>query len=238
MPDRVGSYIVGTWEPGGYSPERDAADVEQIKTGMAYALHVAETNDWNTVWVVTITADDLRLSRTINAAFGEEKVRSLLADRPITLLGKSIRHATLGTLANQVRGAVLALYPNQNLLDQLDALYVPNAVVVVPYVNDIQLWIDTWGPKDLVTGERLPHLEITDPEVLEAVTSMVTHMRSVSHPSDKKSAGQTFSKLRKRKRNVDPREIRAYVTRETGWGVLQADDLAKIAAGRKRSVRT
>jgi hypothetical protein len=235
MSDRIASVIVGSWEPDGFTPERQAEDIRRVQLGLAAALQLAETNDWNTVWVVTITADDLRLSRTINAAFGEGMVQSLLANRPSTLQRKSIRHATLRTLANQVRGAVLALYPNQKLLDQLDALYTPNAVVVVPYVNDIQLWIDTWGPTDLITKERRPHLQITDPEVFTAVTDMVTHMRAVSHASDKKSAQQVFAKLRRRKRNVDPREIRAYVTRETGWGVIQADDLAKIAAGRKRA---
>lgn len=232
MDIRTVSAIVGSWTPGG--PEHEQSDIASVRLGLQYARGLAEDAKWRTVWLVTNTADNLR-GRTITAALGAQDVQSLRAGREVRLGALSFQHGTMNTIGNRGVGeSILAVHPSPATLDRLDGLMNTHSLVVVPGPMDIGDWIGTWGPFDVTTATRRPRLEIGDPEVLAEVETIVSHYTGLGHRDDERRVRATFQRLRRRGRNVDPKAIRAYVVRETGWGAVQADELAKIAAGRSK----
>lgn len=230
---RRSSAIVGSWERGG--PELTEGDIAKIRLGLDKARVAAKTNDWRSVWIVTNTAKpaDLDGHAAVAGAIGEANARALRVGRDVPWEGFMLRHASTKTLA--ARESILAIHPMADLLAKLDDLMSPNAVCVVPFLDDdVRAWIEAWGPIDILNNnEQIPPLEIKDAAVLEAVRQMTSTMTGLGHPSDERRARDTFSRLRKN-HQVDPAEIRAYVVRETGWNTIQADKLATIAAGHQR----
>jgi len=230
---RRASVIVGSRERGG--PEMLPADVAAIELGLRTAKAIADNEGWRTIWVVTNTAQpaDLDRHQAVSGAFGEATARLLRAGHAVPWQGMTLRHASARTLTTSE--SVLALYPKAALLAQLDDLMQPNAVVVVPFLDeDVRAWIEAWGPVDIFNGdERVQRLAISDQDVREAVDTLTSTMTGLGHPSDERRARDVFARMR-RSHRVDPNEIRAHVVRETGWSTSQADTLAKIAAGRAR----
>lgn len=239
--DDLDGYDAASWDEEGTDKVLDAADVKNIQLGLEYAKKASRDFGWKTVWLVTNTKDDLseHWNPNLSGAQGMSTIKAVRDGTAVRIDSLTLQHTTFaGLLRSQIGQSILAVHPTQELLDRIDAMLGDSAVTVVPGVKNIDKWIETWGPVDLTTGERRPHLEITDPHVLEAVTNIVTLKTGVSHAQDKQYAQRLFAKLRRNKRNVDPREIRAYVTRETGWGVIRAEQLAKIAAGRKGAAKS
>jgi hypothetical protein len=98
-------------------------------------------------------------------------------------------------------GPVLAVWIDDNQLDELDTMRAPG-LCANPWVRtDIDEWKTNWNPSDMRTGEPRGSQEtVTNPVVaraLQSPTSAVNVGTGLFHPSDKGAAMQMFKVLRR-----------------------------------------
>ena len=130
-------------------------------------------------------------------------------------------------------GPILALWPTKSLMDTIDSLKGENDVLMVPWtLEEVQFWIDTWNARELGTDDSAtaPRRINTAVEIaLERLDSIVNKSTGILHPSDRKTAIETFTKLRNNGTPFNPEEVRAWLIRESGWEPRHADDVSRVA---------
>jgi len=132
------------------------------------------------------------------------------------------------------RGPVFALYPSSRLLDKLDQMRSVTHLLVLPWTDrDTVDWVQAWHPAELGSGQLpAPDVEIADPIVRAAMRSLVMMINTttgIGHPSDKRTAIETFRTLSLNGVHYDPDEIRAWLVGARKMTPKHADDVRDLA---------
>jgi hypothetical protein len=133
------------------------------------------------------------------------------------------------------RGPVLAYWPGDGSLSELDGLQPPALCAVASSDRRIRAWLDTWSPVDLLATNGRPRggaVTISNPVVAEAVddlTGWTNHNSGLSDPTTRSYAILIFRELRRGREPWNPDEIRAWAVR-AGWEPRHADRLRQLAA--------
>jgi hypothetical protein len=118
-------------------------------------------------------------------------------------------------------------------MTKVDALAVVTALVVVPWnIEEVQAWIDSHGPTDLLTSSPAATISVSDPTVVAALKSLVGSINrstGITHPLDKARTIDTFRALAKAHVSVNANEVRAWLVQQ-GMKASYADDIAVVAA--------
>src|SRR5262249_10811912 len=112
----------------------------------------------------------------------------------------------------------------------------PAAMGMVPWTNeDGQTWIASWNPIDMRTMQQ-PAGGGSDlnPVAAEGLRGIIA--KSLSHPSDRDHAIETFERLQAAGESFAGPSVRAWAVQH-GWSAQGADELAKIAEAVKKGTR-
>lgn len=182
-------------------------------------------------------------STSLAGHVGAQWAKTLLGNSVVPLpKGGQLRHATLQTLRDSGRGAVIiAYYADEGMLEMLDGIAGIIGIVAVPdFPGEIDGWTARWNP--LVHGQQqvsAPALLITDPVVEKALTALsgwINLSHAIMNPRDKGHAEETLRILRAKGHAFEPHNIKSWAIRN-GWKPGAADELAKLA-GRIGGMKT
>lgn len=108
------------------------------------------------------TEEHLQREGVLASVIGERAVHQLTNNNPIRIGPVTLQLFTLGVdPRRQADGPVLALYPSDELLTQIDRLHGVTDVLVLPWSpDDIEHWREKWnarqpGESPAQTGRRL-----------------------------------------------------------------------------------
>jgi hypothetical protein len=121
------------------------------------------------------------------------------------------------------------------LLDMVDGLRTPSDILVVPWLrNEIELWVQAWGARELGSSAESSPVPFPNPTVraaLESLTSRVTLSTGIVHPSDRAAAITMFRLLHTAGEPFDPDEVKGWLVAQLGWQPKHAGDVADVAEG-------
>lgn len=139
-----------------------------------------------------------------------------------------------------VRGPVLAYWPSDEALDELDGRQPPAVCAVASATERIAGWLGAWTPADLLTPDTTPAAMTVSNTVVAAaladLTDSVNHNNGLSSPYERSLTILTFRALLAGGEAYDPAEIRAEAVR-LGWEPRFARDLALVAADMRAGKR-
>ena len=157
-------------------------------------------------------------------------VDAIAKSKVFRLKGAPIGIATLRT--GEVRGAVLALWTDDKILEGIEDRWRPPAICAIPWNgSDIDGWVAAFGPVEIRTGAAADAVVVSNPVVIEALRSLTSSVNlgtGLSHPSDRDAAVGAFRALRNAGERFDPAEVRAWAAAH-GWNQRHATELAEIA---------
>lgn len=172
----------------------------------------------------------------------EDAFEGVLSPTTLKELTKSntarTKWGTLALMTEKIRrsswsGSILAVYPTTQLLDSLDSLHGPSAVLVVPWLRDeVSPWIRTWSARELGSTEEPSERVFSNSTVraaLESLTRRVNMGTGLAHPSDRAAAIEMFRMLKRAGEHYDPDEVRAWLVSQLRWQPRHANAVAEIA---------
>lgn len=213
----------------------DSQDPAAWKLALGYAQAIGSKAEPSVQDYVLLTHTKAQLRHTSLAAhLGEAVVKALNAGRTVNMpAGGLLRHATLQTLGNLPRGAVIiAYYAEDRMLERLDGT---TGLVGIVAVSDIagqaEGWIERWNP--LVHGRpAAPMAMLIKDAVVEKALAMLTRGINLAHgtlhPRDKEHVDETLRILRANGHILEPAEMRSWAIRND-WKPGAAEELAKLA---------
>jgi hypothetical protein len=148
--------------------------------------------------------------------------------------GTPMRLETINTLKSVPSPSVLiAIYSDQKMLDQVDAMVGLLGIVAVPHIPEaLNRWEKTWSPIIHGAVTQNPPKLIDDPIVEQALVSLTTTINlshSLLNPRDKQAADRTLRILRANGHAADPANLRAWATKN-GWHPKAAKELEGLAS--------
>jgi hypothetical protein len=206
--------------------------VEPIKTALNLLTELCEKLDRDGILLVPTKAN-VR-GTTLEEALGTKVAKALSKGQRVGLLGgRKLGLRTERTFWDSwTIEVIIAVYPTQRMLDQIDSARNAAAVIVVAWImDDVREWRRTWNPHVLGEAPTAPEVLIENPvveEALKMLTSTVNLSTGLTHPSDKEAAVQLFRQLYKKRELYDPNSIRAWALRN-GWAPKGADQLRDVA---------
>lgn len=157
-------------------------------------------------------------------------VDAIAKRKVFTLNGSRINVATLRT--GEVRGAVLALWTDDKILQGIEDRWMPPAICAILWNGkDIDSWVAAFGPTEIRTGGTPAPTAVSNPVVAQALrslTSSVNLSTGLGHPSDHDAAVWTFRALKDAGETFSPEEVRAWAAAHN-WRLKDAAELADIA---------
>ena len=215
-------------------------DHQLMAEAIAWLRQEAQSLRSDGFWIV---ADDDRaitantVEPGLDAIAGVGFTDRLIRDRAAALpTGEMVRYATLEREGRRwgLDGAVLAIHPTTRLLDELHRHYVAYVGVIPWFPGDVENWVDTWAPRQIVNGtaRRTERRELVDPDVRESVDWAVSRFSGSGHPSDRESIATRFGRLRQEGHELDTRAIRAHALRTSYWYPVMVDELIDLATGK------
>jgi hypothetical protein len=169
---------------------------------------------------------------TLQQVVGEKNAKLLRDGKEVRIGDGALRLETAKTFKSHSPGdAVIAVYADQQMMDDIDSNKALKAVVCVPHSpNAVDEWKRTWNPT--ILGETREDARLIDNRVVEvALTSMTKRINlghSVLHPSDAEAVKDAFRILRAHQQTEDPANIRAWCIKN-GWNPGAADEAKKHA---------
>jgi hypothetical protein len=144
-----------------------------------------------------VVVPQLRQLKQAAPAFGVDAA-DLEANREIVAPPLNLRfyiRSSLPRFEDWSGKPVLALWVDDQLLDDVEAM-TPSMLCVVPWLAaDVERWVANHSPVDLETGEPLAGAEaITDPVVLDVLRPIASR-GGVLHPRDKETAVEALKTL-------------------------------------------
>ncbi len=134
MPDR---YIIDTHGP----------DAEGIRTALALADEIAESEDCEVLLVVPLKGT--AASTVLNQVIPANQIKQLLKGQTLMLNGNvPLRLESNKTLGGQgFDGVLVSLHPSTDALAKVDQMVASKAVIVVPWVEaECTAWRAQWDP--------------------------------------------------------------------------------------------
>lgn len=191
--------------------------------------------DVRSVTLAIPSLDNLDERTTLGEVLGKPLAKQLKKNREVAFNKTCVLQ--LRTLRDVRRSgpieAVLAVYFDSDMLDEIDALPTVRFVVVVPWTNaGVERWIRTWNP-NVFGGQGAPEESplVSNPVVaiaLARLTKMVNLSTGISHPSDRDATEALLWHLRKAGEWAAPEEMRLWLVRN-GWKPGDADAVMAIA---------
>jgi hypothetical protein len=229
---RKGSYIAGTFAPGG--TQQQDAGLRRFQLALNAARMLSNRFGWPTAWLVGEAAKDLSF-QDVTGTFTQQEINALRKGQPIYLdSSTTLRFATRRTM-NAARACyvILAIHPTEELLNQLDELHEEHAVIVIPWHGDhITEWAETWGAINLESeGEKFERPLIEDPVVLDQLNDLVnvSYYGGLTYPTDLTLFREMFKRLKKEGHRFTAKSIRSFVITESYRGVEVTEKIAKAA---------
>ena len=206
-------------------------DDEAVTIGLAWLVEAGRTAGGGTLHAPGL--DNFRsLSHVIS------NIEAIVKNKVFRLDGVEIGLATPRT--GSVSGAVLALWTDDKILQEIEDRWMPAAICAIPWLRkDISKWVAAHGPRELRSGKSGPSRTVSNPVVIEALKSLTSSVNlgtGLGHPSDHDAAVSTFRALRSAGEGFDPDEVQAWASAH-GWQMRHAEELAtiarKVAEGRR-----
>lgn len=170
---------------------------------------------------------------SIESVLGVQICKTLYKRDSIKLSsGKTMRLGTMQTFKMEFkRCIVIAIYADDRMMDQVDAMKNLHSVIAVPHVEDaLNNWSKTWSP--IEPGKHASDNEclIEDSVIVSALDSL-TNTINLSHSTlnsrDKETANNTVRILRRNEHYDDSSNIRAWAVKN-GWHPKTATELEKL----------
>jgi|GEM_PF-926915 hypothetical protein len=186
------------------------------------------------------------LDGAVESTIGSRAVKELSSTKQTRIRGLTLHLMTELINASIVSAPVVAVFPTVQLLDKVDALHGPSDVLVVPWtMEEVTSWIQTWSARELGAEEEVPLPSFSNPTVqvaLEALTQHINLSTGLAHASDRASAVEMFSILKRSGEAFSPDEVRSWLVRQLGWHPRHANDAAdmatKVMEGRRINLTT
>jgi hypothetical protein len=180
-------------------------------------------------WLVA-QAENAGMSGTVVAP-----TRSHYDDHTVLGYARAFRCETNRTLRSggAIRGPLLAVWPRDETLDQIEDWHQPSALCVVPWqLAMIEKWRLARQPTDLL-GRAAPAAKptIADPVVRVAmgtVSDFINVNNELVQPEDKAAAVDALRKLHRSGYRLDPGELEVWAL-ANGWGPRGAGRLKEFA---------
>lgn len=211
-------------------------DEEAMSTAFAWLYQLGEVDAEKHDAILAVNTKR-QLQGVVTSVIGESASKQLDRKNPVRLGNVTIRLMTKKIDASRGKsGPVLAVYPDQKLLDKVDEMHGVTDVLVVPWNRDeVNRWIATWNATELGTNSRDgdPN-HISEPLVeaaMETLHNLVNVSTGITHSSDRSTAIEIFKILQRESIPFNPDEIRAWLVAEKGWKPNDADDVRAIAEG-------
>ncbi|WP_411902744.1 hypothetical protein [Methylorubrum thiocyanatum] len=212
----------------------DSMDPESWKLAIEYACAAATGSTPPAREIVLLTHTKAQLEGTsLSAYLGEPTAKALLSNSSVTVSGgTAMRHVTMRTAGRSLPASVvIAFHANDELLEFVDGLQGPLAIVAVPDLpDDAVRWIERWTPHIHGQPAQTAAPLIADPVVekaLEHLTSMGSG-KPVLDPRDEERVNETLRILRAKDHVLVPEKIESWAIRN-GWKPKAAEQLAHKA---------
>jgi hypothetical protein len=162
--------------------------------------------------------------------------RKHFADHQVLgLAQRTFRCETAATLhkGGTVDGPILAVWPRDEVLAEIERWHRPSALCVVPWnLALIEKWRRARQPIDLLgQAEPAPKPTITDPVVavaMESVSRFINTNNELAQQEDKAAAVDALQKLHRAGYPIDPVELEVWALAD-GWGGRGAARLREFA---------
>lgn len=212
MSERIRTYI-----------DAEGPDDEAVRLGLAWLVDAGRAAGGG-----TLHAPGLDNFRSLSHVIGN--IEAIVKNKVFRLDGVEMRLATPRT--GSVSGAVLALWTDDKILQEIEDRWMPTAICAIPWLRkDISTWVAAHGPRELRSGQSGPSKTVTNPVVIEALKSLTSSVNlgtGLGHPSDHDGAVWTFRALKTAGERFDPEEVQAWASAH-GWQMRHAEELGTIA---------
>ncbi|MDQ3630733.1 MAG: site-specific integrase [Actinomycetota bacterium] len=207
----------------------DHDDNRALVAGMDWLFDFAVEHEHSeaTIWFAAVQSITF-----LERAYDWNVVGALRDRRMLRHQGVSA-HVVTPRTRDVIRGPVLAYWPSDDALDELDGRQPTALCAVASAPERIASWLGSWSPGDLLApGATPPAVTVSNPVVAVALadlTDSVNHNNGLSSPYERSLTILTFRALLAGGEAYDPAEIRAEAVR-LGWEPRFARDLAQLAA--------
>lgn len=215
--------------------DTEGPDEDAIEFALAWVHQLGEQDEGKQDAVLAVNTKR-QLEGVFSDVVGESAANALSKKQPV-----QVGEAELHLMTKRIdpsgwhRGPVLALYPDEDLLNKIDGMRGVTDVLVVPWSKDtVQFWIDTWGASALQSDASGDQPEIDDPlakEAVDTLDALVNTSTGITHSSDRSTCIEIFKTLHSNGISFDPETVRAWLVAEKGWDPDYADDVKEVAEG-------
>ncbi len=208
-----------------------ATSKEVIAKGFRSLLNEAALLGVKTVWLVSHQKSNL--DGHISDTLGVAACKALASGKTVRVGDVAVQFYGERTLPYQGDGSpVLACFPSEKLLDELDGKKNIPCLIVLPWnAKDAAKWISAHGPADIFGSVNTQKLSVSNAVVekaLESLWALINVKAGISHPSDKQSAIDIFRILQAGRQPYAPEEVRAWLVQK-GMRPEHANQIAEIA---------
>jgi hypothetical protein len=203
--------------------DAEGPDDEAVRIGLIWLAEASRTAEGG-----TLHAPGLENFRSLSHIVGN--IDAIVKNKVFTLNAVPINLATLRT--GSVAGAVLALWTDDKMLQEIEDWWRPPAICAIPWLRrHIARWVEAHGPTELRSGTIGATKTVANPVVIEALNSLTLSVNlgtGLGHPSDHDAAVWTFRALKDAREAFDPDEVRAWAAAHR-WQMRHAEELGDIA---------
>ena len=201
----------------------------------AYTMLDEECAHFGANAIVLVPGKDTLTRRTVQQGLGRPVVASLLKGQQVVLPGGGLAALrTERTFRDSFTSdIILAIYPTQRMLGQIDEAKYATAIIVVPWrMEDLREWQRMWNPHVVGQPDGEPQ-QLLDNAVVEEGLKRLTTMLGpasleMSSLDDRNLAKQLLWELWRHDELYDPDAIRAWAMRHD-WPPRYADQLREYA---------
>lgn len=216
---------------------RDGSDDPAVKRGLSWLLTEASRLNVSEAGLAVPGLKNIDyLSHII------PDVDRIKKEKSFTLKSSSGQAVTVHVITERAQplspfvGPIFVCWATPKTLSVAESL-TPPAICVLPWVRkELENWIATWDPPELLTGSRIGKQRvISNPVVAEALRflhSAANVSTGLDHPSDEEMAWSIFQLLRDQGEDFEPDEIQSWASRNS-WTERGISDLIKIAGAVK-----
>ena len=216
-----------------YLIENQGPDAEVVRITFKEVIAVCQRDDINEIHLLVPVKRNF--PDTVVGEFLGRKVSKDLCDGKLVKItdGIGMKLSSIKTFAlYRSYGMVIGVHLSNRDQDVLDSVMSTQAILLLPDTEkEGKRWIATWHPT--ILGKSTWHvdrdqLNTNVENALDNLTKCINLSTGLSHPSDRRNAQETFSRLKKCEHNPDPEIIRRWALRHN-WQPKDANDLKKLA---------
>lgn len=209
-------------------------DTSAFKTAFSWLLKRVAASPDNRRGLLVVHGKG-NLEGTVEVVLGSAAVKKLGKDNKVEIRGNIIELMTERIKPYAWSGPVLAVHPSPKLLDMVDSLSTPSAILVVPWIREeVEPWVQMWGARELGSSVKPVPQQFSNPTVQAALASLTARVNlstGIVHPSDRAAAVEMFRLLNTAGEDFDPTEVRSWLIAELGWQPRHANDVKDVAEG-------